>query len=42
MAEHGGDHPDVAAAARRVTLGSMLDISILLLVVWAMVAKPAV
>jgi uncharacterized membrane protein len=38
--EHGFDHPDVAAAARRVTVGNLADVGILLLVVWAMVAKP--
>jgi hypothetical protein len=35
------NHPDVAAAARRVNAGSFVDVGILLLVVWAMVAKPA-
>jgi uncharacterized membrane protein len=40
MAEHGDGHPEVAAAARRVTLGNLLDVGVLLLVVWAMVAKP--
>jgi uncharacterized membrane protein len=38
--EHGVDHPDVATAARRLSLGSGLDIAILLVVLWAMVAKP--
>jgi uncharacterized membrane protein len=38
--EHGADHPDVAAAARKVNVGSFFDVGILLLVVWAMVAKP--
>lgn len=38
--EHGLDHPDVGAAARRITYGSTLDVGLLLIVVWAMVAKP--
>lgn len=38
--ERGLDHPDVGAAARKITYGSALDIGLLLLVVWAMVAKP--
>lgn len=38
--EHGLDHPDVAAAARKVGYGGVLDVGILLFVVWAMVAKP--
>jgi uncharacterized membrane protein len=40
MSEHGDRHPEVADAARRVTLGNVLDVGLLLLVVWAMVAKP--
>lgn len=40
MAEHGDGHPDVSSAARRITVGSMLDLGVLLVVVWAMVAKP--
>ena len=39
--QHGLDHPEVAGAARRLTVGSAADIAILLIVVWAMVAKPA-
>jgi uncharacterized membrane protein len=39
-AEHGFDHPDVAAAAGRVTVGNAVDVGLLLVVVWAMVAKP--
>jgi uncharacterized membrane protein len=38
--EHGADHPDVASAARRLSRGSMLDLGLLVVVVWAMVAKP--
>jgi hypothetical protein len=38
--EHGLDHPGVDAAARRITHGNALDVGILLIVVWAMVAKP--
>lgn len=38
--EHGLDHPDVAAAARKITYGSGLDVGLLLVVVWVMVAKP--
>jgi uncharacterized membrane protein len=40
LAEHDLDDPEFAMAARRVTLGSGIDIVILLVVVWAMVAKP--
>lgn len=41
LAEAGGaDRAGMTAAARRVNLGSALDAAILLLVVWAMVAKP--
>jgi uncharacterized membrane protein len=38
--EHGLDHPDLEAAARRVGAGNLLDVGLLLVVVWAMVAKP--
>ena len=38
--DRGLDHPDVEAAARQVTYGNALDVSLLLVVVWAMVAKP--
>jgi uncharacterized membrane protein len=38
--EHRTDHPDVAEAARKLTRTGFLDLGILLLVVWAMVAKP--
>jgi hypothetical protein len=38
--EHGLDHPDVGPAAHKITHGNALDIGLLLLVVWAMVAKP--
>ena len=38
--EHGTDHPDLAVAARGITLGSTLDVGLLLVVVWAMVTKP--
>jgi uncharacterized membrane protein len=41
-AEHGFDHPGVAAAARRVTYGNAADVGLLLVVVWAMVAKPTI
>jgi uncharacterized membrane protein len=34
------DDAEVGAAVRRLSLGSLLDIGILLVVVWAMVAKP--
>ncbi|GEM_PF-2033875 len=39
-AEHGTDHPNLAVAARGITLGSTLDVGFLLVVVWAMVTKP--
>jgi uncharacterized membrane protein len=38
--EHGTDHPNLAVAARGITRGSVLDLGLLLVVVWAMVAKP--
>ncbi len=38
--EHGTDHPGLTAAARGITLGSALDVGLLVVVVWAMVAKP--
>ncbi|HUH06800.1 MAG TPA: DUF2269 family protein [Egibacteraceae bacterium] len=41
MAEHGAGHPDLAAAARSVTVGNALDVGLLVVVVWAMVAKPS-
>lgn len=37
---HSLDHPSVAEAADRIALGSRIDAGILLVVVWAMVAKP--
>jgi uncharacterized membrane protein len=40
MAEEGGDRPRLLAAARRVTLVNTFDILVLLVVVWAMFAKP--
>ena len=41
LAEAGGaDRVGMAAAARRMNLGNALDAAVLLLVVWAMVAKP--
>lgn len=39
-AEYGTDHPETAQASRRLGLGSILDTGVLLVVVWAMVAKP--
>lgn len=38
--DHGLDAPETAAAARRLGFGSALDTGLLLVVVWAMVAKP--
>lgn len=38
--DHGVDSPEVARAARGLTLGSVADITVLVLVVWAMVVKP--
>lgn len=40
VTEHGIDHPNLAVAARGITRGSTLDVGLLLVVVWAMVAKP--
>ena len=40
VGEHGLDHPDVGAGAHKITHGSTLDVGLLLLVVWAIVAKP--
>jgi uncharacterized membrane protein len=40
-AERGVEDPETLAAGRRVSVGNALDIAILLFVVWAMVAKPA-
>jgi uncharacterized membrane protein len=40
VAEHSLDSPDVTAAVRRLSTGSAIDVGILLVVVWAMVAKP--
>jgi uncharacterized membrane protein len=39
-AEYGTDHPETSQAARRLSLGSILDNGVLIFVVWAMVAKP--
>ena len=39
-ADYGLDSPQVAAAARRLGLGNSLDVGLLLIVVWVMVAKP--
>jgi uncharacterized membrane protein len=38
--EYGPESEDVADAARGLRLGNVLDIGVLLVVVWAMVAKP--
>jgi uncharacterized membrane protein len=38
--EYGPESEDVAGAARGLRLGNVLDIGVLLVVVWAMVAKP--
>ena len=38
--EHGPDHPDVAAAVRQLRTYNYVDLVILFVVVWAMVAKP--
>jgi uncharacterized membrane protein len=38
--EYGPESEDVAVAARGMRLGNLLDIGVLLVVVWAMVAKP--
>jgi uncharacterized membrane protein len=38
--EYGPESEDVADAARGMRLGNVLDIGVLLVVVWAMVAKP--
>jgi uncharacterized membrane protein len=40
MADKGSDHPQLLAAARRVTLVNTFDIGGLVVVVWAMFAKP--
>jgi hypothetical protein len=40
MADKGSDHPQLLAAARRVTLVNTFDIGVLVVVVWAMFAKP--
>lgn len=39
-AEHGADHPDVTRRIRRILTVSRLELVILLVAVWAMVAKP--
>lgn len=39
-ADHGTDHPGLGPAAQGITLGSALDVGVLVVVVWAMVAKP--
>lgn len=39
-ANEGSDHPQLLAAERRVTLINTFDICVLLVVVWAMFAKP--
>lgn len=38
--QHGVDHPDVTASLRRDRLYKYLDLLVLFIVVWAMVAKP--
>ena len=38
--EHGTDHPGLVPAARGITLGSAVDVGLLVVVVWAMIAKP--
>jgi uncharacterized membrane protein len=40
VADEGTDQLVLTAAARRIALGNVLDVVLLLLVVWAMVAKP--
>jgi uncharacterized membrane protein len=41
LAEEGAGEAELDDLARRVGLGSTLDVGLLLVVVWAMVAKPA-
>jgi uncharacterized membrane protein len=41
LAEEDATEAELAVPARRVSLGSSLDVGLLLVVVWAMVAKPA-
>jgi uncharacterized membrane protein len=40
MGDEGTDHPQLLAAAGRVTLVNTFDIGVLVVVVWAMFAKP--
>lgn len=39
-ADHGIDHAETLAAGRRAGLGNLLDVGVLLVVIWAMVARP--
>jgi uncharacterized membrane protein len=41
VSEHGTGHPELATLGRRITFGSSLDVGLLLVVVWAMIAKPS-
>jgi uncharacterized membrane protein len=38
--EHGPEHPDVAAIGARLRMINLVDLVVLFVVVWAMVAKP--
>jgi hypothetical protein len=40
VAEHGADHPEVARRVGRVLLFSRLELLVLIVAIWAMVAKP--
>lgn len=38
--EHGPEHPDVAATTARLRMLNYIDLVVLFVVIWAMVAKP--
>jgi uncharacterized membrane protein len=40
LTEHDADHPELPAVARRMGVGNSLDVAVLIVVVWAMVARP--
>ena len=40
VAEHGPEHPDVAAVTSRLRMLNYVDLAVLFAVIWAMVAKP--